>query len=59
MVLPKKGTSPFGFQCELIEEHQEKNKSEKLKQAAELLAVVYRNDDELTAFSAINGDPFL
>lgn len=59
MALPKKGTSPSGFQLELIEEHQEKSKSEQLKKAAELLAEDYRNDDELTTFSAIDGDPFL
>ena len=59
MALPKKGTSPSGFQRELIKEHQEKSKSEQLKKAAELLANDYRNDDELTAFSAIDGDPFL
>ena len=55
----KKGTSPSGFLRELIEEHQEKSKSEQVKQAAELLAEDYRNDGELTAFSAIDGDPFL
>ena len=59
IVLPKKGTSLSNFLRELIEEHRGKSKSDQLKQAAELLAEAYRNDDELTAFSAIDGDPFL
>ncbi|HAF62433.1 MAG TPA: hypothetical protein DCK95_08915 [Anaerolineaceae bacterium] len=55
----KMGTSPSGFLRELIEEHQEKSKDEQLKKAAELLAEDYRNDKELTTFTAIDGDPFL
>ena len=43
----------------LINAYQQKNKNEQLRKAAELLADEYKNSEELTAFTAIDGDAFL
>ena len=43
----------------LIDSHKEHSKNEELRKAAELLADEYRSNEELTAFTTIDGDPFL
>lgn len=53
------GISASEFIGELIDSHKDNKKNEMLKKAAEALLDEYRNNKELTAFTAIDGDPFL
>ncbi len=55
----KLGVSASEFVRDLIEVHKKECKEKDLKLAAEALADEYRNNKELTAFTAIDGDPFL
>lgn len=43
----------------LINAHIQRNKNAELRSAAQSLAADYKNDEQLTAFSAIDGDDFL
>ena len=53
------GISASEFVRELIDTHKGKCKDEELRKAAELLMDDYKNNKELTSFTAIDGDPFL
>lgn len=53
------GISSSEFVRDLIDSHKDKCKNEELRKAAEMLRDDYINNKELTAFTAIDGDPFL
>jgi leucyl aminopeptidase len=53
------GISTSEFLRDLIDSHKNQCKNEELRKAAELLANEYKSNKELTAFTAIDGDPFL
>jgi len=53
------GVSASEFIRDLIDSHKDGMKNEMLRKAAEALAEEYRNNKDLTAFTAIDGDPFL
>ncbi len=53
------GISASEFIRKLVDLDQERKKKHELEMAAATLADDYRNNAELTQFTAIDGDPFL
>ena len=53
-----RGISVSAFVREALEKERERSREQAIAQAAESLAALYRSDEELTAFLALDGDDF-
>lgn len=53
------GISASEFIGNLIDSHRDEMKNEMLRRAAQSLLDEYKNNRELTAFTAMDGEPFL
>ena len=53
-----RGISVSAFVREALEKERERSREQAIAQAAESLAALYRSDENLTAFLALDGDDF-